>query len=130
RLQHDFDQWLLGAGRFLRHLADAGVLRDRYRAAFRRKVTGNDAEKRRLAGSVAADKPRLCTRRKRHAGMIEEKAPGNTGRKVGNGNHGAGFGRNSRPTQYAPTTMRTGPGRMSHPHLAFAPEEMDEVEYQ
>ena len=28
--EHDLDQRLLGAGRFLRHLADAGVLRERH----------------------------------------------------------------------------------------------------
>ncbi len=44
RLHDDFDQRLLSTRRFLRHLADAGVLRKRYAAGFRRQIARNHAK--------------------------------------------------------------------------------------
>ena len=87
-VEHDLDQRLLGAGRFLRHLADAGILRDRDRAAFGLHVAGHDLEQRRFAGTVLADEAGLDAGRQRNAGMVDEKASGDAGGKIVDRDHG------------------------------------------
>ena len=90
-LEHDLDQRLLGARRFLRHLADARVLRQADRAGLGLKVAGDGAEQRRLAGAVAADEPGLRARRQGQRGMVEEQASGDAERKVVDDQHGRAF---------------------------------------
>lgn len=63
RLEHDLDQRLLCAGRFLRHLADTRIFRQRHTAGFGRKLAGNHPEERRFTRPVASDEPRLRARR-------------------------------------------------------------------
>ena len=71
--KHDLDQAVLGAGRFLRHLADAGPLRHHDRAGFRREFTGDQLEQRRLAGAVRADESGLGAVDQRHGGIVEQE---------------------------------------------------------
>ena len=86
-LEHDLDQRLLGAGRFLRDLADAGVFRDGDRPALGAHIAGNDTEERRFAGAVLADEAGLGAGGQRHAGVVDEETAGNTGRKIGYRDH-------------------------------------------
>ena len=105
-LEHDLDQRLLGARRFLRHLADARVLRQADRAGLRREVAGDGPEQRRLAGAVAADEACLRARRQRQRGVVEEQASGDAERKVVDDQHGRAFAlpsaRTARPERYCP----------------------------
>ena len=98
-LEHDLDQRLLGARRFLRHLADAGVLRQADRAGFRREIAGDGLEQRRLAGAVAADKAGLRAGRQGQRGVVDEQAPGDAQRKIVDGQHGRAFARDSDASQ-------------------------------
>ena len=75
-LEHDVDQRLLGAWRLLRHLADAGVLRQADRTGLGRQIAGDGAKQRGLAGAVAADKTSLAAGRQRQRSMIQQKAAG------------------------------------------------------
>jgi hypothetical protein len=90
--KYDLDQRVLGAGRFLRHLADPGVLRQRHRPAFGSHVAGDDAKQRRFAGAIAPHKASLRAGRQADARMVEKKAARDARGKVGNGDHAAGFG--------------------------------------
>ena len=90
-LEHDLDQRLLGARRFLRHLADARVLRQADRAGLGREIAGDGLEQRRLAGAVAADEAGLGAGRQRQRGMVEKQASGNAERKVVDDQHGRRF---------------------------------------
>ena len=90
-LQHDLDQRLFGAGRFLGDLTEAGVLRERHIAGLGRQFAGDDLEQRRLARAVAADEADLAAGRQRQAGIVDEKAPGDARGKIGDLKHGAAF---------------------------------------
>ena len=86
--EHDLDQAVIRTRRFLRHLTDTGILRNGDAAGFRREFARDDPEQRRFARAVAAHEADLDAGRKRDGGVIEEKAAGDPGRKIGNGNHG------------------------------------------
>ena len=58
------------------------------RTGFRRQITGNHPEQRRLSRTVAADKTRLRALRQRQRRMVDQQAPGHAGGKVGQGQHG------------------------------------------
>ena len=92
-LEHDLDQRLLGARRFLRHLADARVLRQADRAGLGGKLAGDRLEQRRLAGAVAADKPGLRAGGQGQRGVVEKQASGNAERKIVDDQHGRAFAR-------------------------------------
>ena len=87
-LEHDLDQRLLGARRFLRDLADARVLGQADRAGLGREVAGDGVEQRRLAGAVAADEAGLRAGRQGQRGMVEQQASGDAERKVVDDQHG------------------------------------------
>ena len=87
-LEHDLDQRLLGARRFLRDLADAHVLGQADRACLGRHLAGDGVEQRGLAGAVAADEPGLRPGRQGHRGMVEQKASGDAERKIVDDEHG------------------------------------------
>jgi hypothetical protein len=70
--QHDFDQRRLFGRRFLRDLADAGVLRDRDVTGFARHLAGDDPEQRRLSGAVRPHKPGLDARGQRQRGIVDQ----------------------------------------------------------
>ena len=76
RLQHDLDQRLVRARRFLGHLADPRALGHRDGARLGREIAGNGTEERRLAGSVAADEPRLRARRQGQRGVVDQQPSG------------------------------------------------------
>ncbi len=80
--KHDVDQAVLGARRFLRHLADAQAARNGDRARIGLQIAGNRAKERGLAGAVAPDKSRPRARRYRDRGVIEKRAPCNAQRDV------------------------------------------------
>ena len=96
-LEHDLDQRLLGAGRFLRDLADAHVLRQADRAGLGRELAADRVEQRRLAGAVAADQPGLRAGRQGDRGMVEEQPAGDAQGKVVDDEHGGAFWRRRRP---------------------------------
>ncbi len=90
-LEHDLDQRLLGAGRFLRDLSYAGVFRDGDRPALGAHIAGNDPKERRFAGAVLANEAGFGAGGQRHAGVVDEEAAGNTGGKVGYRDHAPVF---------------------------------------
>lgn len=75
--KHDLDRGFVRARRFLRHLADTCVLRQRDRAGLRRKLAGDDAEQRGLAGAVTPDEAPPSRRSAAKGGVIDEETPGN-----------------------------------------------------
>jgi hypothetical protein len=70
--QHDLDQRRLFRRRFLRHLADPGVLRDRHVTGFARHLAGDDPEQRRLSGAVRPHKPGLDASGQRQRGIVDQ----------------------------------------------------------
>jgi hypothetical protein len=86
-LQHDVDQRLLGARRLLRHLADARAPGIADRARLRRKLTGDGAEEGGLARAVTSDKTGLGAGRQAERGLLDEQPPGDTQRKIVDGQH-------------------------------------------
>ncbi len=78
RLHDDFDQRFVGAGRFLRDLADTSVLRQGDAAGFGCEIARDDAKQRGFAGAVTADETRLRSRRQRYAGVVDKEASGNS----------------------------------------------------
>src|SRR5690242_14248824 len=64
--EHDVDQTVRPARRFLREPPDAPALWEFDVALFGRVVTRDDVEQRRLAGSVAADETHARARRNAH----------------------------------------------------------------
>ncbi len=74
--KHNVDQAVLGAGRFLRDLADPGALRDLDRAGFRGQIAGDQLEQRRLARAVAPHKSGLGTGGEGDAGLVDEEPSG------------------------------------------------------
>ena len=92
-LEHDLDQRLLGAGRFLRHLADAGAFGQADRAGLGGEIAGDRLEQRRLAGAVAADEASLGAARQGQRCMVEKQAPRHAQREVVDDKHGRAFAR-------------------------------------
>ena len=71
--KHDVDQGLLARRSLLRHLADAGVLRQADRTGLRRDLAGDQAEQGGLAAAVPADEAGLRAVLKRDGGVVEQE---------------------------------------------------------
>src|SRR5690606_17548796 len=82
---------LLGARRLLCHLSGAPPLGPAARPRLRRRVAGDGAKQRGLAGTAAPDKAGLGPGREGERGMVEQQAPGNPQRKVVYDQHGRAF---------------------------------------
>ncbi len=70
--QHDVDQRRRAGGSLLRNLTDPRVAWQGDRAALMLGLAGDDAEKGRLAGAIAADQPRTRAVRQADAGMVDQ----------------------------------------------------------
>ena len=73
-LEHEVDERLRSAGRFLLDAADAREFRDRDRAGLRLDLAADQPEQRRLAGAVAPDQPDARARRQRRGRRIDQQA--------------------------------------------------------
>ena len=73
--EHEVDQALRPARRFLRHPADAGGARHVDAAVIGRQLAGDQAQQRGLARAVAPDEADLVARRNAGRGLVEENAP-------------------------------------------------------
>lgn len=114
-LEHDVDQRLLGARRFLRHLADAGVFGQADRAGLGGEIAGDRLEQGGLAGAVAADEPGLGAGRQGQRGMIEKQAPRHAQREVVDDKHGRAFARDMSASQEPGALGRRSPAMVGWP---------------
>jgi hypothetical protein len=87
--KHDVDQRLLGAGSFLRDLADAGALRHRDAAGLGGEIARDGPEEGRLAGAVAADEACLGAGGQRQRSVVDQEPSGDAKRDVVEDQHGA-----------------------------------------
>ena len=109
RLHDDFNQCVLGAGRFLRHLTDTRIFRKRDATCFRRKIARDHTKQRGFAGAVAANETGFRSRRQRYAGVVDQEASGNSYGDVVKDKHGeSAFARLEAFPQVSTSVRRSG----------------------
>ena len=86
--EHDLDQALRSARRFLRKPAEAGARPQRHGAAFGRHLAGDQAEQRRFAGAVASHQADPRVGRNAHGRAIDQEAPGDAHGEIVDRQHG------------------------------------------
>jgi hypothetical protein len=91
-LEHDLEEALRPAWRFLRQPSDTPTLWDLNVALFGRDVASNDVEECGLAGSVAADETNPPTCGNARGSAFQQHAAGNANTKVVDDEHSAPFG--------------------------------------